>query len=113
MPPPRPRTPPCSSYLHRPARRQSASLRAPIRASNRPGPAQLSLAGATLIAATLLSICPSVGVDRAPVVRLLRTVHVRLVPYVHLCAVNHPNDDTGTCNGDSGGPLIAADSNDN
>ena len=32
---------------------------------------------------------------------------------MHLCAVNHPNDDTGTCNGDSGGPLIAADSNDN
>jgi hypothetical protein len=26
-----------------------------------------------------------------------------------LCAVNYPYGDTGTCNGDSGGPLIAAD----
>ena len=30
-------------------------------------------------------------------------------PAVHLCAVDYPYDDTGTCSGDSGGPLLAAD----
>jgi trypsin len=32
---------------------------------------------------------------------------------VELCAVNYPDDDTATCNGDSGGPLIALDPSNN